>query len=102
MDGMLFFLRANNGEITCLDAKTGAVLYSKQKLEGITNTYSSPTGAPGLIFIAGDKIVSVIEAGATFKPLATNTLDDVFEASPVIIGDQLLLRGSKYLYCIGK
>ncbi|HBB92578.1 MAG TPA: hypothetical protein DC042_12895 [Bacteroidales bacterium] len=102
MDGKLYFLRANNGEITCLDAKTGAVQYSKQKLEGITNTYSSPTGAPGMIFIAGDKIVNVIEAGGTFKVLSSNVLEDTFEASPVIIGDDIFLRGAKSLYCIGR
>ena len=35
MDGRLYFLRANNGELTCLDAKTGEVKYSKERLEGI-------------------------------------------------------------------
>jgi len=34
MGGKLYFLRANNGELTCLDAKTGKVFYSKAKLEG--------------------------------------------------------------------
>jgi outer membrane protein assembly factor BamB len=101
MDGLLYFLRANNGELTCLDAKTGAVKYAKQKVTGITNTYSSPTGAPGLIYVAGEKTVSVIQAGPEFKILSTNTLDDTFEASPIIIGDEVFFRGAEWLYCVG-
>lgn len=102
MDGKLYFLRANNGELTCLDAKDGKVNYSMQKVEGIVNTYSSPTGVKDHLYIAGDKTVAVIKAGPEFKQLATNTLDDVFEASPVVIGDELYLRGARYLYCIAR
>jgi hypothetical protein len=32
--------------------------------------------------------------------LATNRLDDGFDASPVVVGLQLLLRGQRYLYCL--
>jgi hypothetical protein len=35
-----------------------------------------------------------------FEIPATNTLDDGIDASPAIVGKQLLLRGAKYLYCI--
>jgi hypothetical protein len=32
--------------------------------------------------------------------LATNKLDDRFDASAVIVGHQILLRGNENLYCI--
>jgi hypothetical protein len=32
--------------------------------------------------------------------LATNRLDDGFSASPVPVGNRLLLRGHSFLYCI--
>jgi hypothetical protein len=32
--------------------------------------------------------------------LATNRLADAIDASPVIVGKQLFLRGHKTLYCI--
>jgi len=102
MDGKLYFLRNNNGVITCLDAKTGAVLYSKQKLDGISTLYSSPTGNNDKIYIAAVNVVNVIKAGAEFSILAKNTLDDTFEASPVVVGKDLFLRGAKYLYCISE
>ncbi len=102
MDGKLYFLKGNNGIMTCLNAKDGKVLYSNQKVDGITNIFSSPTGSGDKIYIAGTGVVDVVKAGAEFSLLAKNTLDDTFEASPVIVGNSLFLRGSKYLYCISE
>jgi outer membrane protein assembly factor BamB len=102
MDGKLYFLKGNNGIMTCLDAKTGKPLYSNQKLDGITNIFSSPTGNKDKIYVAATNVVNVVKAGAEFSILAKNTLDDTFEASPVIVGNDLFLRGAKYLYCISE
>jgi len=99
MDGYLYFLRTNHGFLTCLDAKTGEIKYSKEKVEGISNIFSSPTGVNNRIYIAADGIVNVVQAGPEFNSLARNELDDTFHASPVIIGDNLILRGFKSLYC---
>ena len=99
MDGKLYFLRANNGFLTCLDAKTGTVLYSKEKLEGISDLYSSPTGGNGKVYIATENICLVIKAGEKFELLSSNKIDDDFHASPVIAGKKLILRGFKSLYC---
>lgn len=98
MDGKLYFLRSNNGILTCLDAKDGTVNYANQKLDGISSIYSSPTGANGHLYIAATNIVDVVKAGPTFELVASNTLDDTFHASPVVIGNHLYLRGFKYLY----
>ena len=99
MEGKLYFVRVNNGFLTCLDAKTGAVIYSKQKLEGISTLFSSPTGADGKIYIASKGVVLVIKAGENFELLASNRLDDDFHASPVVVGNELLIRGFSSLYC---
>lgn len=102
MDGKLYFLKANNGILTCLNAKDGKVLYSNQKIEGINNIFSSPTGVKDRIYMAATGVVDVIKAGNEFSLLAKNTLDDTFHASPIIIGNDLFLRGFKYLYCISE
>lgn len=99
MDGRLYFLKGNNGIMTCLDAKTGKVDYSNKKLDGISNIFSSPTGCGDKIYVAATNTVDVVKAGGEFSLLAKNTLDDTFEASPVIVGNDLILRGAKYLYC---
>ena len=100
MDGKLYFLKANNGILTCLNARDGKVLYSNQKLDGITNIFSSPTGNKDKIYIAGQGVVDVVKAGSDFTLLFKNILDDTFHASPVIVENDLFLRGFKYLYCI--
>lgn len=102
MDGKLYFLKENKGIITCLDAKTGKPFYSNQKIDGITNIFSSPTGNKDKIYVAATNQVSVLKAGAEFSVLATNKLDETFEASPIIVGNDLFLRGAKYLYCISE
>lgn len=100
MDGKLYFIKNNNGILSALNAKTGKVLYSNEKLDGISAIFSSPTGCGDKIYIAATNVVDVIQAGSTFKLLAKNTLNDTFEASPVVVGNDLILRGAKYLYCI--
>ena len=102
MDGKLYFLRANNGELTCLDAKTGKVFYSKEKLEGIGNLYSSPSGVGERIYVAGENICVVINAGEKFEIVSSHELNDNFHASPVIVDNELILRGFESLYCFSE
>jgi outer membrane protein assembly factor BamB len=102
MDGKLYFLRANNGTMTCLNAKDGTVFYTGQEIEGTGSIYSSPTGVDGKLILASDGIVNIVKAGEKFELLASNTLDDTFHASPVIIGDKLYLRGFNALYCFSE
>lgn len=102
MDGKLYFLKANNGTMTCLNAKDGKVLYSNQKMDGISNIFSSPTGNKDKIYVAATGVVDVVKAGSGFSLLSKNTLDDTFHASPVIVGNDLFLRGFTHLYCISE
>jgi outer membrane protein assembly factor BamB len=102
MNGKLYFIKVNNGFLTCLDAKTGDVNYSNQKLEGISTMFSSPTGGAGKLYIAAKNVCLVIKAGSTFELLASNPLDDNFHSSPVIVGNELILRGFNSLYCFSE
>jgi outer membrane protein assembly factor BamB len=102
-NGKLYFLKANNGSLSCLDAKDGKVNYALQKLEDTGSIYSSPTGVGDRFYIVGEKgLTYVIRQGPQFEVIAKNTLDDGFHASPVIIGNDLYLRGFKNLYCISQ
>lgn len=99
MNDKLYFLRVNNGALTCLNAKDGTPFYTKERVDGISTLFSSPTGAASQLYIAAENICTVVKAGEQFGILSTNELDDNFHASPVIVGDQLILRGFKSLYC---
>jgi outer membrane protein assembly factor BamB len=103
MDNRLYFLKANNGFLTCLDAGTGEEYYSSQKLEGINRIFTSPVGVRDRIYIVGTNgVTCVVKSGPEFGVLSQNTLADEFYASPVVLGDQLYLRGNQYLYCIAE
>ena len=103
MNDKLYFLKGNNGDLTCLDAKDGKVNYTGAKLEGTGAIYSSPTGANEQVYIMGGTgTCVVVKAGAEFGVLATNMLEDHFHASPVPRGNELFLRGFRYLYCISE
>ena len=97
----LYFLKGNNGYLTCMGALDGKVYYSNQKLEGINNIFASPLATDGRVYITGtDGTTCVVKQGNEFELLARNELDDSFYASPVVIGEDLYLRGTKSLYCI--
>ena len=57
--------------------------------------------AAGRIYLVDrDGTTLVLKQGDKLEVLATNRLDDPIDASPVVVGKQLFLRGEKYLYCI--
>jgi outer membrane protein assembly factor BamB len=103
IDGKLYFLKANNGFLSCLDAKDGTVYYSSQKLEGIKNIFTSPLGVGDRLYVVGTNgVTCVVKLGETFELISQSTLDDQFYASPVVLGNTLFLRGDKTLYCISE
>ncbi len=101
-DGKLYFLKVNDAILTCLNADSGTTVYGPKRLEGVQNVYASPVGAAGRVYIAGrNGVTAVVTAGDNFEVLATNKLEDGFDASPVAVGKELFLRG-KNLYCIAE
>lgn len=93
-------LKAN---LSCYEASTGKAIFIKEKLTGMKQIYASPVGAAGRIYTVDRKgTFLVLKQSDSVEILATNTLDDDFDASPVIVGDELYLKGAKFFYCIAK
>jgi outer membrane protein assembly factor BamB len=100
-DGRLYFTQMNTGMLTCLDARTGKVIFEKERLPGLASLYTSPVAAKDRIYFTGrDGTVVVIKRSDKLEVLATNKLGEGIDASPVMVGKQLFLRGEKHLYCI--
>ncbi|MFG0336284.1 MAG: PQQ-binding-like beta-propeller repeat protein [Maioricimonas sp. JB049] len=100
-DGMLYFTQSNQAILSVLDAKTGEAIIERTRLPGLSNIYASPVGAAGRVYFTGrDGTTLVLERTDRLKVLATNQLDDRFDASPALAGKQLFLRGIRHLYCI--
>jgi outer membrane protein assembly factor BamB len=99
----LYFFASNNGMISCLDTKSGSVLMDAERLEDLKNVYASPVGASDRIYLTGRSGVTlVLKNSGKLDILATNKLEDGFDASPAIAGRDLFLRGHGYLYCIAE
>jgi outer membrane protein assembly factor BamB len=99
--GSLYVFKHLSGIMTVLDAKSGEVKHGPARITEIPDLYASPVAAAGRIYIAGrDGAIVVLKHGAPPETLAVNRLDDGFDASPAIVGDELYLRGRKSLYRI--
>ena len=102
-DGVLYFLKSNNGLLSALDAKTGKPHYQAQRIEAAPNVFASPVAAAGRVYILGQQgTTAVVKAGPALEIVATNTLDDRFDASPALVDKEIYLRGYKNLYCIAQ
>jgi outer membrane protein assembly factor BamB len=100
-DHNLYWLKSQGGMLSALDLTTGDVVYGPERLKGVTEALASPVAAGGRLYVVGrDGTVEVLSALPKIETLAVNKLEDQFDASPAIAGDELFLRGSANLYCI--
>jgi outer membrane protein assembly factor BamB len=103
-DGHLYM--GNSGTVTCLNAKTGELVYQERLNPGAGTMYASPVLADGkLYYVSQSNGTYVIAAGPKFQQLAHNVFEDDktrTNASPVVSNGQILLRTDEYLYCLGK
>jgi outer membrane protein assembly factor BamB len=102
IDETLYML-FDRGFLATYDAKTGKLVYDKKRIPNGKAFTSSPWSYAGKLFCVNeDGLTFVIQPGKNFKILHTNALaeDDMCMATPVIVGDRLLLRSAKRLYCI--
>jgi outer membrane protein assembly factor BamB len=99
----LYFLAGNNAMLSCFDAKTGQALVDAERLSGPSGFYASPVGAANRIYLAGRNGTSlVLKRADQVEVIATNVLEDKFDASPAIVGKELFLRGHENLYCLAE
>ena len=100
-NGRIWYLSGNNGVLSVRDTKSGKLLVEGERLDGVSGVYASPVSAGGRVYIAGrNGTVSVLKDSAKLEVLATNELDEKFDCSPAVVGNQIFLRGKENLYCI--
>lgn len=97
----LFLSKSNDAYLSCLNALTGEVHYEDQPLPGVRGIYASPLAANGYLYVVGrEGTTLVLKDQPKFEIVATNTLSEKIDASPVMLGRELYLRGHEHLYCI--
>jgi outer membrane protein assembly factor BamB len=102
-DGEYLYLVDDRGLVTCLDPKTGTVVYGPETTrEGIVS--ASPIISEGRMYILNEQgITTVVATGPEFKVLATSELDGSYTlASPAVSGKQIFIRTETHLYCISE
>ena len=96
-------LVGDQGEVSCINPKTGETIWSDQFPKHRTKFYASP-------LVAGDRLYAPREDGVVFvadisndkfQLVATNDMGESVIASPIPFGDTVLLRGEKHLFCVG-
>jgi outer membrane protein assembly factor BamB len=100
-DGKYFYMVDDIGRVTCLDLKTGDLVWGPEKTtEGIVS--ASPILVEGKLYIINENAVtSIVSVGPEFKLLQANELDGTYTlASTAVSGSQLFIRTSTHLYCI--
>jgi len=100
-EGLLYMVDRNRGQILCLEAATGNVVYPGTKITGAKAFWASPWAFDGKIYCLEEKgTTHVIQAGREFKELGKNKLNDIFWASTAIAKGSYIFRGEKGIYCV--
>lgn len=98
--GKVYLVR-DRGEVECIDPVSGKTEWTGQLPKSGANYYSSPTIADGKVYAAReDGVVFVARVEGKFELLAENPMGERVIAAPVPVGNRLLLRGEKTLFCI--
>ncbi len=99
--GQLYFFKHVQSILTSVDAATGETRFSERLSLG--SVFASPVAAAGRIYLLGREGKSLVLApGPRLEVLAENQLDDGFDASPVVVGGDLYLRGRRFLYALAR
>ena len=95
----LVYLCRENGNLLCLEAKSGTEIYHERTNRG--RHRSSPVYANGHIYLCSrDGKVAVVKAGRDFELVANNSLDEELAASPAISNGTIYLRTFDALWAI--
>jgi outer membrane protein assembly factor BamB len=92
------YMAANGGIVSCLDAKTGKLLF-RGRVGAPGPYYASPVAAGGKVFLASsDGVVTVLEDGETLKILSNNDLGEPVFGTPALVGSVVYVRSLNNLW----
>jgi len=99
--GEYLYLMSDRGMLTCLEAKTGKVVYEGGRIPIPATFTASPVAFDGKILLTSeDGDTFVIKAGPKHEVIATSSVGEPVFASPAISDGMIFIRGEKDLFCI--
>jgi outer membrane protein assembly factor BamB len=97
------YLMTDSGILTCLNARSGDVVYEGGRVPVPATFVASPVAYEGKILLTSeDGDTFVVKAGSNHEILRTNSLGEPVFASIAISRGSLFIRAEKNLYCIGR
>ena len=101
--GDYLYLMTDKGILTCLDAKTGKLVYEGGRVPIPSSFTASPIAFDGKILLTSeDGDTYVVKAGPEHSVIRTNSVGEPVYASPAVADGKIFIRGEKHLYAIGK
>ena len=98
-----YYTLLDRGLILAHDANTGEEIYGRQRLKPGSGFTASPWAYNGKVFVLSeDGDTYVIQAGADFEILGTNSLNEMALATPAVSRGKLIVRTQTKLYCLSK
>lgn len=86
------------GVVSCLDVKTGKVLWDHEFGEGF---YSSPILVKDRVYLIDlSGRMQIFKMDKEFELLGVSELGEAAYATPALVGDRIYLRGVTHLFCI--
>ena len=103
LHGDYLYLMTDKGLLTCLEAKTGKVIYEGGRVP-VPATFTASLVAYGdrLLMTSEDGDTFVIKAGPVHEIIRTNSIGEPVYASAALAGGTIYLRGEKHLFAIRK
>jgi outer membrane protein assembly factor BamB len=100
--GDYFYTLLDRGFLLCHDAKTGKQIYGRQRISADASGFTaSPWAYNGKIFLLSeDGDTFVVQAGAEYKVVGKNSMNEMTLATPAISRGSVFIRTQSKLYRI--
>ena len=98
----LLYLLTDNGIVSCLDPRTGAVKYEGGRVPVPARFTGSPVAFDGYVAMTSeDGDTYMLKAGPVHEIVRTNSVDEPVYSSLAISNGRIYIRGEKHLFAIG-
>jgi outer membrane protein assembly factor BamB len=99
--GDYLYLMTDRGLLTCLQARTGKVLYEGKRVPKPALFSASAIAYDGKLFLSSEEgDTFVIKAGPEHEVIGKNALDEPIYATPSVSHGSVFIRTQQHLYCI--
>ncbi|HXW07010.1 MAG TPA: PQQ-binding-like beta-propeller repeat protein [Vicinamibacterales bacterium] len=99
--GDYLYLLTDNGIVTCLDPRTGAIAYEGGRVPVPARFMASPVAFAGFVAMTSEEgDTYMLKAGPEHQIVRTNSVDEPVLSSPAIANGRIYIRAQRHLFAI--